>query len=347
MKKRLVIFGVGLGVIGSLFAASGVCLVAPGEVVVVRRFGRRLDPSWGPGLHWHLPLGIDRLDRVRSDAVRQFTVGEAGPPRVDQDPSEGEALTGDWNLVRIQATIQYRVASPIDFVVKAEQVEGLLIRTTEGSISRALASRSIDSVLRSDRRRIADEVHADVQRAADRLSLGVTILGVSLTDARPPLEVAADFAAAQSAESLRDRRVNEAKTYEAVQLPAATAHAHAVRETAHSVAERTVLRAGRLWTIPRTTRRGRPFARIDDQTALYPIAPVAPRRRPAKAGPACRRCAGLDRDRTWRRTPSQEHASTAIRRAIRGPTEPGRALIVGRPSRIGASSRRNRRQVLS
>jgi modulator of FtsH protease HflK len=243
MKKRLVILGFGLVVIGGLFVASGLSLVAPGEVVVVRRFGRRLEPPSGPGLHWHVPLGIDRLDRVRSDAVRQFTVGQAGPPRFDQEPSEGEALTGDWNLVRIQATIQYRVASPIDFVVRAEHVEGLMIRATEGSLSRALARRSIDSVLRSDRRRIADEVHADVQRAADRFSLGVTVLGVSLTDARPPLEVAPDFAAAQSAESLRDRRINEAKAYEAVELTAAMAHAQAIRESAHALTETTVLRA--------------------------------------------------------------------------------------------------------
>jgi membrane protease subunit HflK len=243
MKKTLVIVGMGLGVIGGLLLASGLCRVAPGERVVVRRFGRPLDPSWGPGLHWHIPLGIDRLDRVQSDAVRQFTVGQAGPAGVDQDASEGEALTGDLNLVRIQASLQYRVASPIDFVLKADQVEGFLIRMTEGSLSRALARREIDSVLRTDRRRIADEVEAEVQSASDRLSLGVTILGVSLTDARPPLEVAAEFAAAQSAESLRDRRINQARTYESVELTAVEARGRAIRESAHAEADLAVLRA--------------------------------------------------------------------------------------------------------
>jgi modulator of FtsH protease HflK len=243
MKNWLGILGTGLGIAGSLFAMSGWCLVEPGEVVVVRRFGRIVDPPWGPGLHWHIPLGIDRLDRVRSDAVRQFTVGQAGPPRVDQDPSEGEVLTGDLNLMRIQATLQYRVARPVDYVVRAEHVEPLLVRTTEGSLSRAMARRGIDSVLRSDRRRIADEVEAEVQTTSDRLSLGVTILGVSLTDARPPLEVAADFAAAQSAESQRDGRINEARTYEAVQLTRAAARGQAVQEAARPAAERTVLHA--------------------------------------------------------------------------------------------------------
>ena len=88
----------------------------------------------------------------------------------------------------------------------------------EASLSRALARRGVDAVLRSDRRRIVDEVEADLQAARRPSPLGVTILGVSLTDARPPVEVAADFAAAQSAESQRDRRINEARTYEAVHL---------------------------------------------------------------------------------------------------------------------------------
>ena len=81
------------------------------------------------------------------------------------------------------------------------------------------------------------------REASDRLSLGVTILGVSLTDARPPMEVAADFATAQSAESLRDGRINEAKTYEAVHLTGAGARGRAIQDAARTDADRTVLRA--------------------------------------------------------------------------------------------------------
>ncbi len=55
---------------------------------------------------------------------------------------------------------------------------------------------------------------ATFRALVDRYQSGISILGVSLTDVRPPTEVEADFAAAQSAESERDRRVNEAKSYE-------------------------------------------------------------------------------------------------------------------------------------
>ena len=189
------------------------------------------------------PLGIDRLDRVRSDAVRQLTIGLAGTAGADLEPSAGEVMTGDLNLLRIQATVQYRVARPVDYVFRGDQVEPLLAMAAEASVSRALAVRGVDAVLRSDRQAIAREVEHDLQTAADRFQLGVMILGVSLTDARPPTEVAADFAAAQSAESLRDRRINEAKSYEETTSTAARSMAQAKLEAAHAVAARTVLTA--------------------------------------------------------------------------------------------------------
>ncbi len=241
MKKRFSILAIVLGLAGTLYAMAGWCVIAPGEVAVVRRFGSRLEPPWGPGLHWRFPLGLDRLDRIRSDNVRQLTIGQAGTALADQDPSAGEALTGDLNLVRIQATLQFRVGNAVDYLFQSEHVEPLLIRTAESSIARALARHGIDSVLRSGRREIADEVGADIQAVADRLLLGVTILGVSLTDARPPVEVAAEFAAAQSAESLRDRRVNDARTYETVQLTAASARGQAIQEVSRAEAERMIL----------------------------------------------------------------------------------------------------------
>jgi membrane protease subunit HflK len=243
MKKILVILLVAAGLAATLAGATSWCLVAPGEVVVVRRLGRLVDPVWGPGLHWRFPLGIDRIDRVRADAVRQVTIGLAAPASSDLEPSAGEVMTGDLNLLRFQATVQYRVVRPIDYALRVDQVEPLLATSAEASVSRALAVRGVDAVLRSDRHAIAREVERDLQSAADRYQSGVAVLSVSLTDARPPNEVEPDFAAAQSAESERDRRINEAKGYDETTVTAAHAAAGAKREAANATAERTVLLA--------------------------------------------------------------------------------------------------------
>ena len=71
--------------------------------------------------------------------------------------------------------------------------------------------------------------------------LGLQILGVSLTEARPPTEVAADFAAAQSAESQRDRRGTEARTLAETTLTAARATAQGRLETARAASHRRLL----------------------------------------------------------------------------------------------------------
>jgi len=224
-----------------LFVGSGVCLVAPGEVVVVRRLGRLVDPSWGPGLHWRYPLGIDRVDRVLALEVRQLTIGLSAPASTDFEPSAGEFMTGDLNLLRVQATIQYRAANPADYVLRAEQLEPLLSRLAEAALTRAMAARSVDGVLRSERQAVAQDVERGLQSTSEAYHLGVAILGVNLTHTRPPGEVEADFAAAQSAESQRERRINEARSYAETTATTARSRAQAILEAAHAAAERRTL----------------------------------------------------------------------------------------------------------
>jgi modulator of FtsH protease HflK len=243
MKKVMAVILVGGILAGVLTLAAGWCLVVPGEVVVVRRLGRVVLPPWGPGLHWRLPPGIDRIERVRADAVRQVTIGLAGPAGSDVEPAAGEVMTGDLNLLRFQATVQFRVARPVDYVLNVDHVEALLATSAEASVSRVLALRGVDSALRSDRQGIVREVERDLQSSADRYQLGVAILGISLTDVRPPTEVEADFAAAQNAESERDRRLNEAKSYADTTTTASRAAGQAKLEMAHATAQRTLLMA--------------------------------------------------------------------------------------------------------
>ncbi len=229
---------VAVGAAALLAAAAGWVIVAPGEVVVVRRLGRLVEPSWGPGLHWRFPSFIDRIDRVRSDAVRQLTIGSAGAPGPDDEPSAGEVMTGDLNLLKVQATVQYRVTQPTDYVLHVESVDSLLSKAAAVAVTRALAARGVDAVLRTDRQAIAQSAERALAALASEYRLGVTVLGVSLTDARPPAEVAADFAAAQSAESERDRRINDAKSYEETTATAAKSAADAKVQAAHAGADR-------------------------------------------------------------------------------------------------------------
>ena len=99
------------------------------------------------------------------------------------------------------------------------------------------STRPCDPIVRPSSR----EIERELQSCADRYQCGISILSVSLTDVRPPTEVEADFAAAQAAESERDRRVNEAKSHDETTATASRATAQAKLETAHATARRTLL----------------------------------------------------------------------------------------------------------
>ncbi len=119
---------------------------------------------------------------------------------------------------------------------------------------------------------------------------------MSLTDARPPTEVEADFAAAQSAESERDRRINEAKSYDETTTTAARA---AAREPGSKepmpAAERTVLLAARRGpTIHCLAGGSRPNALSDDAKALHGDDAVAALPRETEGALATRRRRRLD-----------------------------------------------------
>jgi membrane protease subunit HflK len=247
------------------YAATGFVVVAPGEAVVVRRLGRTLPRAWTQGPHLGLPIGLDRRIRVRTDAVRRLEVGLGGVPGPEDEPGAGEFLTGDRNVLRARGVVQYRVADPVAFVLRAEGAERLLGRLAESALARAVARRGVDEALRAGRAAIARDAEADLASAVgrDRLDLGVAILGLSLTDARPPTEVEPAFAAAQAARSEHDRRLNEAATYAATARTLATAEAEARVAAATAKADRNIVlaraRADRFHILLDQADRSRPL----------------------------------------------------------------------------------------
>ena len=61
----------------TFYLATGVTAVQPDEVGIVRRFGAVQREPWEPGLHWGLPWGMDRVDRIKLNQTRTLAVGAA------------------------------------------------------------------------------------------------------------------------------------------------------------------------------------------------------------------------------------------------------------------------------
>ena len=144
MKKWLLLLG--LLLVG--YVLTGVVQVSPGERAVVCRFGRVLPTQAEPGLWIGLPFGIDRVDRVPIDRVRNVVVGyqdeEAG-----QTVPAGQMLTGDHNLVNLQATFYYKVKADevVAYAIQAERVEEVLAQVAEAVMGEWVAGRTVDNIL--------------------------------------------------------------------------------------------------------------------------------------------------------------------------------------------------------
>ena len=78
IEKRIAISGIVF--LLSAYLLSGLTIVQPDEVGVVRRFGAVLHEPWEPGLHWGLPWGIDRVDRIKPNQTRHLERRCREPP---------------------------------------------------------------------------------------------------------------------------------------------------------------------------------------------------------------------------------------------------------------------------
>jgi membrane protease subunit HflK len=228
----------------AVYMLSGVAVIQPDEVGVVRRFGAVLAEPWPPGLHVGLPWPLDRLDRVKTGQTRTLTVGAAGPTAAPlskaPDPAADDVLTGDLNLVTAQAILQYRVTDPAAFLFTTASNDHALTIATESALARALAGRSIDDVLTTGRAAVADRISRSVQEQADRLRLGVSVRAVRLGKVAPPVAVAPSFADAARARSDARQAVTAAEEYRDRALADASGRAREIADRAAAKHDRAV-----------------------------------------------------------------------------------------------------------
>lgn len=225
--------------------------VEQNEQGVVLRLGR-VARLLGPGMHFTLPWPLERVEGVPTTELRTMPVGfnmiekaQGLPPRSD----EVEWLTGDTNIVELQATVLYTITDPVEYLygVSAEQ-DGtsrlfLIRKVTESVLSRLIAGMTIDSILAEGQSVLKRVAARESQDLLDELGLGVTIQGINLIEISPPQSVKEFFNDYTSARQDRERLKLEAEGSAARSLPRARARANEILEEARTRASEVVSRA--------------------------------------------------------------------------------------------------------
>lgn len=197
---------------------------------VIRRFGKLLDQKPQPGLHIGWPWGIDQVDLVPVGKVRIITVGFSDKQeRDDETVPVGQLLTGDHNLVNVQATIRFNVREQDmeQYVLQKENVDAFVARAGETLLAEWIAGRNVNDVLKRGKSELPRFVLAHFPERIAAYGLGIEIEQVSITGPHPPDEVKSDF-----------DRVAQAETGKVTQINQADEKANSLRKIAEAEAER-------------------------------------------------------------------------------------------------------------
>jgi membrane protease subunit HflK len=220
--------GIGYIVLG-LWLLSGIYIVGPDELGVVRRFGRAVRTA-PPGIHYRLPSPIETADTPKVTEVKRTEIGfrtvDPGPPaRYRKIIQEAQMLTGDENIVNVEIIVQFKIRDPSDYLFNIRDLDRMLHHATEAAIRQVVGSHPIDEVLTTGKYQLQEETKALLQTIVDRYQSGLLILAVQLQDVHPPDEVIHAFKDVASAKEDKDRLINLAKGYRNEVIPRARGEA--------------------------------------------------------------------------------------------------------------------------
>lgn len=210
------------------YLLSGVYYVPADQQAVRVRLGKLLTETHMPGLHYAWPWPMEEVVLLKVTEAQRLSTGGSSLDRtlgVSTPQQIDYFLTGDQNLVRVQASIQYYIRDPGGYLFRAESLERILQSILFRSISRVVGRRDVDEVLTTGRIGMQNEVQAALQRETERLGLGVTMTTVAFERMSPPDEVRDAFLSVADAREDRNRIVQDASGYANETLPRARGRA--------------------------------------------------------------------------------------------------------------------------
>jgi Cu+-exporting ATPase len=233
-----------------LMALNGVYVLGPEEAGVIERFGRKVSPPREPGLHYKLPWPVERLTRIEARRARVIEIGfrSAAAPalepaayewnvqhrggRFERKPDESLMVSGDQNLMEVNAVVHYRLRAPEDFLFRHADGETTVRVAAESALQSAITTTPLDEALTTGRPAIERRVRVELQGRLDRYRAGVEVLHVKLLDVHPSIEVVDAFRDVSGAFEEKNRLINEAEGYRNEQVALARGGAGARLETA-------------------------------------------------------------------------------------------------------------------
>ena len=245
-------FGVWLLVVLGIFVfaslSSLIYTIEPNEVGVIRRFGQ-FERITEPGLHFKLPLGIERLNRVKVEYIDKMEFGfrtlssgvKTQYSRKEYD-DESLMLTGDLNVLDVEWIVQFKIKDPVMFLFNVRDQKKTLRDVSEAVMRSLVGDYAFNEALtkRNELNNIAQQL---MQELLDSYESGIEVVTVKLQDVNPPKPVQPAFNEVNSAKQEMEKMINQAWQVYNQKIPAAKGEALKILSEAEGYAQETINRS--------------------------------------------------------------------------------------------------------
>ena len=219
-----------VAVVAVIWGFMGFYIVDEAERGVVLRFGRVLDLTVQPGLHWNPPV-VDEVSLVNVSELNAKTY-------------ENRAmLTTDENIIDIAVTVQYLIQDPVKYVIAVQDPELSLDNASESAIRHVVGGNFMDQILTTGRDRMAADVQERLQDYMNAYNTGIFVSQVNVVDAQPPDAVRPAFDDVIRAREDEQRVQNQAQQYSNQIIPEARGEAQRRIEAANAYSAEVVAEA--------------------------------------------------------------------------------------------------------
>ncbi|ABR49244.1 HflK protein [Alkaliphilus metalliredigens QYMF] len=221
-----------LSVVGIWFVL-GFYTLGSGEEAVVTRFGEHDRTVTKAGINWR-PLLIDNVYKVNVNELHRLEFGfrtrSEGSSSTNTEYSSVEKeslmLTGDGNLINVEAILQYRIIDSASYTFEVDNQSETVRIAGESAIRRTVANHNLDSVMTENRLLVEQEIREELQEIVNLYKLGMMVEDVRLQDVNPPDgEVGEAFHDVIRARDDKRSAINEAEGYRNEIIPVARGEA--------------------------------------------------------------------------------------------------------------------------
>lgn len=228
------------------FIFSGLYSVGPEEVGVIRRFGKYIRTT-DPGLHFKIPMGIEKANNVKVQYIfkEEFGFRTLKPGIKSQYSSRGYfeeslMLTGDLNVLVVEWIVQFKIKDPVRFLFNVRDQRETIRSISEAVMRQVVGNNSVSEVLTTRRVEINQEVQDSLQEILDSYESGIQIVTVKLQDVNPSDEVKPSFNEVNEAKQEKEKMINEAWEAYNKAIPAAMGQAEKTVKEAEGYALKRV-----------------------------------------------------------------------------------------------------------